>query len=101
MGPDSKVRLFVGGLPGDVTPEQLAQRFQPFGSVGEVQLVPEKKLGADVAAGGPPKPCRGFAYVQLAATDEAALRRCLSMVRMHGCLLLHHVSTVRGPARHA
>ena len=78
MGPDSSVRLYVGGLPGEVTSEQLAQRFQPFGSVGAVQLVPAK-LGT-MPAGSPPNACRGFAYVQLAPKDEAALHRCLSMV---------------------
>jgi RNA recognition motif-containing protein len=78
MGPDGTVRLYVGGLPGEVSKEQLAQRFQPFGAVAAVQLVPEKP--GTPAASRPSKPCRGFAYVQLVPKDEAALHRCLSMV---------------------
>ena len=97
MGPDNTVRLYVGGLPHDVTSEQLAQRFQPFGSVGVVQLVPDKS--GTVPAGSPLEPCRGFAYVQLAPKDETALHRCLSMVRMRWCLQ-EHVAAALALARH-
>lgn len=72
------VRLYVGGLPHDIRPEQLAQRFQPFGAVHAVELIPEK--AGDVSGTHPLKPCRGFAYVQLVPKDDTSLRRCVSMV---------------------
>lgn len=81
MGPDNMVRLYVGGLPGDVSPAQVAQRFQPFGTIAAVELVPEK----GVVTAEPRRAlsaCRGFAYVQLTPKDAAALHRCISMVRM-------------------
>ena len=73
-------RLFVGGLPHDITPEQIAQRFQSFGSVQSVELVPEKE--GSVHAGPTLKQCRGFAFVQLRPKDDAVLHRCMSMVRL-------------------
>ena len=84
MGPDSMVRLYVGGLPGDVSPEQVAQRFQPFGTITAVELVPEKAVVTAMPRSAL-KACRGFAYVQLAPKDAAALHRCISMVRTLAC----------------
>lgn len=89
-------RLFVGGLPHDIRPEQIAQRFQSFGTVQSVELVPEKE--GSVHAGPTLKQCRGFAFVQLNPKDDAALHRCISMVCIHdlqhvkcGSPLLWHV----------
>lgn len=90
MGPEvarEPTRLYVGGLPHDITPEQIAQRFQSFGTVQAVQLVPEKR--GSVTAGPMLKPCRGFAYVQFVPKDDAALHRCISMVRL--LLLCSHL----------
>jgi hypothetical protein len=72
------VRLYVGGLPPDVSAEQLAQRFAPFGRVEGADLALPQAAGAGAA----PQPgCRGFGYVELEPQDDAALRRCLSTVR--------------------
>ncbi len=82
MGPEpltQPTRLFVGGIPQDVTPEQIAQRFKSFGTVQSVDLAPEKE--GSVTAGPLVRSCRGFAYVQLIPKDAAALHRCISMVR--------------------
>lgn len=78
-------RLFVGGLPHDVSSEQIAQRFKPFGTVEGVELAPEKE--GSVTAGPILKPCRGFAFLQFTPKDDAALHRCVSMVRSeeHAC----------------
>ena len=72
------VRLFVGGLPSSVSSTQVGQRFESFGKVLTVELVPEKT--GTTTASSPVHPCRGFAYVQLRPNDDASLRRCISMV---------------------
>ena len=71
------VRLYVGGLPADVTAEQLAERFAPFGRVEGADLAAPQ---ADGCAALKDASCRGFGYVELEPKDEAALRRCLSTV---------------------
>ena len=76
--PSEQVRLYVGGLPSTASCSQISQRFESFGEVHSVELVPEK-VGT-VHATYPLQPCRGFAYVQLSPNDEASLRRCISMV---------------------
>ena len=68
------VRLFVAGLPTEVTAEQLAQRFAPFGQVQGVELA-KSKPGSTLEPGQ----CRGFGHLELDA-DEQALKRCLSLV---------------------
>lgn len=72
------VRLFVGGLPSSVSSTQIGHRFESFGKVLAVELVPEKT--DTMTASSPLQPCRGFAYVQLRPNDDASLRRCISMV---------------------
>ena len=71
------VRLYVGGLPADVTAEQLAERFAPFGRVEGADLAAPQADGCAALKGAS---CRGFGYVELEPKDEAALRRCLSTV---------------------
>lgn len=73
MAGDTAVRLFIGGLPGDITSKQLHGRFASFGSLSAVELVPSKHFPADA--------CRGFAYVDFTPKDDQALHRCLSLVR--------------------
>ena len=78
-------RLFVGGIDRDVTAQLLSSRFLPFGKVLSCEVVPEKASasgegGAAVAVGNGKPACRGFAYVDLAPKDDAALHRCLSLV---------------------
>ena len=72
------VRLWLSGLPGTVSSSQVGQRFESFGKVESVELIPEKN--GTMSASSPLQPCRGFAYVQLSPKDEASLRRCISMV---------------------
>ena len=74
------VRLYVGGLPADVTCDQLAQRFAPFGRVDGADLAAPQVDGCEVLKDAS---CRGFGYVELEPTDEAALRRCLSTANPH------------------
>lgn len=66
-----RIRLFVGGLPADVTAEELQMRFQPFGKVIGSEIVPQKEDGAN---------CRGFGYVDLEPVSEASLSKCFAVV---------------------
>lgn len=70
---EHSIRLYVGGLPGQITGNQLSDRFAAFGRVSAVELVPGKTHTADL-------PCRGFAYVNFCPKDDSALHRCLSLV---------------------
>lgn len=72
------VRLYVGGLDAEVTPELLSGRFKSFGTVSSCELA-RNKPGCTT---GTPGACRGFAYVELEPTSEQALHRCLSTVRL-------------------
>lgn len=71
------VRLFVGGLARDITSEQLASRFETFGSVTKCTVIGPKSTdpfkGADVT-------CRGFGYLELDPANDSALRKCLTVV---------------------
>lgn len=67
------IRLFIGGLPENVSAQQLAGRFTSFGSVSDVVLVPSKLQSGRTG-------CRGFAYVAFSPKDDMALQRCLSVV---------------------
>ena len=74
----AEMRLYVGGLPPDITPLDVEGRFKPFGAVASCELVPSKGPGADPGA------CRGFAYVEFQPKDDASLARCLSLVSAAG-----------------
>jgi hypothetical protein len=108
-GEIDEVRLFVGGLPGDVTEPLLSSRFTPFGHVVACEIVAPKQsvvmmaqaaglqpaqprlsgpsTSTDAAPGSPELSCRGFAYVQLKPKDDASVGRCLSLVRRQGLML--------------
>lgn len=98
------VRIFVGGLDGDVTQELLSTRFTSFGRVTACSIILRKE--ADPLLQLPTGPankssgaicnkwarntsqrstpgCRGFAYVDFEPKDAAALHRCLSLY--NGC----------------
>lgn len=77
---EKMVRLYVGGLAEDITAEQLSQRFQGFGRVGDCEVVAPK---ANDTFRLPTASCRGFGYVDLDLPDEAALRKIVSVVRLH------------------
>lgn len=67
------MRLYVGGLPADISSKQLEGRFASFGTVSNTKLVPSKQ---QVTRPG----CRGFAYVDFTPKDDQSLHRCLSLV---------------------
>ena len=67
------IRLFVGGLPANVTAQQLAGRFASFGTLAALDLVPDK-LDSGTAR------CRGFAYIDFLPQNDQALHRCISLV---------------------
>ena len=69
------VRLFLGGLPPDVTPEQLVQRFAAFGAVTDAHVAAPKTYAALPSDAGF---YRGFGFVELQPQDDAALRRALA-----------------------
>ena len=81
----SIVRLFVGGLPADITIKQLEARFAPFGTLSRVELIPSKLPKG-------PSACRGFAYVDFRPEDDQALHRCLSLVRSYATTLVKMVN---------
>lgn len=82
------VRLYIGGLPVDITTKQLSGRFASFGTLSAIELVPSKQQLN-------PAGCHGFAYVDFTPKDDQSLHRCLSLVRrppehfqtvtQHGC----------------
>lgn len=43
MAQAAAVRLYIGGLPEDISCEDVAARFSPFGSVEQLQLAPQKQ----------------------------------------------------------
>ncbi|HEY4016120.1 MAG TPA: RNA-binding protein [Polyangiaceae bacterium] len=55
-------RLYVGNLSYDSTPEAIRAAFEPFGEVTDVQIVVDRYSGRP----------RGFAFVTMAARDQAA-----------------------------
>lgn len=61
------VRLYVGGLAPDLAEADLRARFASFGTVKSIQVARD---ALDTNA------CRGFAYVNLEAT-EASVARCM------------------------
>ena len=97
------VRVYVGGVPPDVSPSELAQRFASFGEVQGCELLPPKAgalpsvsfqtflasggrqqhhgrtaAGASASAGQPASSAhRGVAYLELQPEDAAALQKCL------------------------
>ena len=70
------VRLFVGGIPPNVSSVELEQRFATFGIVLSCKYAAPKPQGSPEF---PPIP-RGFAHVELEPKDDAAVAKCLSMV---------------------
>ncbi|GIM07483.1 hypothetical protein Vretimale_11605 [Volvox reticuliferus] len=79
------VRLFLGGLPHDISAADLRSRFNPFGKVESIDIIPPKDNQITTAAvptstqtsNGPT--CRGFAYIELDPKDEVSIHKCLSV----------------------
>ena len=72
------VRLYVGGLSSDVTPLELAKRFESFGEVQSAEVAPPKQQ--DTLRDASSCICRGFGYVDVELKDEKTLARCLTSV---------------------
>eukprot|EP00959_Pyramimonas_sp_CCMP1952_P166736 3484807-Pyramimonas_sp.AAC.2 len=67
---NQEVRVFVAGLPANVTASELTRRFAAFGEIVGCDVIPDKNIEG----------CRGFAYVQM-KTSEEKLNKCFSVVR--------------------
>eukprot|EP00850_Spirogloea_muscicola_P015093 SM000113S24049 [mRNA] locus=s113:183202:186791:- [translate_table: standard] len=89
-GGGGALRLFVGGVPPDVTSAELERRFAAFGAVLGVDVVPAKRSAAGASGEAPSAAaaaataaaeCRGFAYVELVPQSDAALRKCFSAAK--------------------
>eukprot|EP00897_Mesotaenium_endlicherianum_P010945 jgi/Mesen1/987/ME000012S00537 len=78
-------RLYVGGLPSDVTEKELKARFASFGEVHSVELVPSKlqpqanASAVDGSAAG----TRRFGYVNVTPASELSLKKCFTAY--NGC----------------
>ncbi len=55
------MKIFVGGLPSDVSEDDLRAAFERFGAVESVALIRERVTGE----------LRGFAFVEMADPDDA------------------------------
>ncbi|KAL0041550.1 hypothetical protein WJX79_007237 [Trebouxia sp. C0005] len=82
---EATVRLYVGGLPSDITSKQLEGRFASFGTVSNTKLTLSKQQSTSPG-------CRGFAYVDFCPKDDQSLHRCLSLY--NGCKWLGGVLRV-------
>jgi len=73
------VRIFVGGLPPDVTKADLCQRFTSFGNVEDCQLAPAKIYTTLHANSKPEHFSRNFGYVTLVPKDEKSVSRAVGL----------------------
>jgi RNA recognition motif-containing protein len=60
-GKETKMDIYVGSLPYNVTEDELKQAFQAFGSVESVNIVKDKFTGRS----------KGFGFVQMPSQEEA------------------------------
>lgn len=67
----------MGGLAEDVRSEELATRFKPFGRVQNCLVIAPKD---NDPARSPRSPCRGFGFLDLEPSSDAALRKCMGAV---------------------
>ena len=59
------MKIYVGGLPYQVTKENLQDMFTPYGEVGEVQIITDRDTGRS----------KGFAFVEMA--DSGAAKKAI------------------------
>ncbi|GBG84957.1 hypothetical protein CBR_g39420 [Chara braunii] len=73
-----KLRLFVGGLPKDIRPEELRERFSSFGVITDAVVIPEKRTY--------PIPLSSLVFSASPSTQTASLiRPCASTAAgIHG-----------------
>ena len=60
------MRIFIGNLPWSTTEEELAQLFEPFGTVDRAQLATDRETGRS----------RGFGFVDM--PDDAEAREAIA-----------------------
>ena len=58
---DNKVAIYAGNLSPEFTEEDVRRAFEPFGTVGTVNVVMDKPTGK----------CKGFAFVEMPVKEEA------------------------------
>ncbi len=56
------MKLFVGGLQYDMQESVIRDEFEKFGTVGSVELIPDRRPGNN----------KGFGYIEMPNEDEAA-----------------------------
>lgn len=77
------IRIYVGGIPRNITKDELRQRFAPFGLVADVELIQEKdsQLPLAMCEDTFQKGCRGFAYINFQPQEEKSLHKCMTLVQ--------------------
>lgn len=58
---DNKVAIYAGNLSPEFTEEDVRRAFEPFGTIGTINVVMDKASGK----------CKGFAFVEMPVKDEA------------------------------
>ena len=72
-------RIYVGGLPEGITDAELKQRFQSFGDVQSVEIVPDKMYPSLRPGAADLVFSRNFGFVSLVPKDEKTLQRALGV----------------------
>lgn len=95
-------RLFIGGLPPSVTPEDLAQRFTSFGDVQSAEVAPDKAYPPPRPGAEPMRFPRNFGFVSLVPKDEKSVERAVNAYNgaaWRGSTLRCKVAKTAGPER--
>jgi RNA recognition motif-containing protein len=72
------VRIFVGGLPSRLQPDELGDRFRTFGKVLNCEIAPPKQYPS-LKYNLLNEFHRGIAFVTLEPKDEASLKKCIQV----------------------
>jgi RNA recognition motif-containing protein len=94
------VRLYIGGLPPSLTPEDLAQRFKSFGDVKSAEVAPDKVYPSPRPGAKPMRFPRNFGFVSIVPKDEKSLERAMAAYNgsaWRGSTLRCKLATPSGP----
>ena len=84
------MEIFVSNIPFAAKPEDVRALFEPYGTVGRVNLITERETGQP----------RGFGFVEMPNTSEAqAAIAALQHVTLQGRQLTIHAARQREPYR--